>query len=93
MDKGITREAGKAGTWYTDDAEELGEEVDYYLSLAEKTAPEGKFKALIGPHAGLSYSGPTNGWAYKNVDPTNYSRVVMIGPSHHVYIDGCALSL
>jgi len=48
-----------------------------------------KLKALIGPHAGLAYSGPTAAWAYKNltVCAPQIDRVVLLGPSHKVYLD------
>ena len=51
-------------------------------------------KALIGPHAGFSYSGPTAAWAYKNItQPERYKRVLLLGPSHKVSIDFCATTL
>ena len=47
--------------------------------------PNGEtLKAIIGPHAGLEYSGPTAAWAYKNIEPKNYDRVVLLGPSHQL---------
>jgi len=50
-------------------------------------------RALIGPHAGFVYSGQTAAWAYVNVDPKNYNRVILLGPSHKVYLPNqCALS-
>ncbi|PWN52338.1 UPF0103-domain-containing protein [Violaceomyces palustris] len=49
-------------------------------------------KGVIGPHAGYSYSGAAAAWAYKCIDTTGIKRVFILGPSHHVYLDGCALS-
>lgn len=49
-------------------------------------------KAIIAPHAGYSYSGPSAAWAYKAIDPSAFDRVFILGPSHHVYLDRCALS-
>ncbi|KAJ3322597.1 hypothetical protein HDU76_013845 [Blyttiomyces sp. JEL0837] len=43
-------------------------------------------------HAGFSYSGPTAAFAYASVDASEVERVFILGPSHHVYLDGCALS-
>ncbi|THH34067.1 hypothetical protein EUX98_g56 [Antrodiella citrinella] len=43
-------------------------------------------------HAGYSYSGPAAAWAYKSIDTTGIKRVFILGPSHHVWLDGCALS-
>ena len=61
-----------------------------YLSDASVTQPaDGKLKALIGPHAGFRFSGPTAAWAYKNLaaKANDYDRVVLLGPSHKVYLD------
>ena len=92
MNSGESRSASHAGSWYTGDTTELNTELDDYLSKAEKTLPEGKLKGIIGPHAGFSYSGPTAAWAYININPDLYSRVFLLGPAHHTYLDGCALS-
>ncbi|KAG0327853.1 hypothetical protein BGZ99_006807, partial [Dissophora globulifera] len=43
-------------------------------------------------HAGYSYSGPAAGYAYKCIQPDLFKRVFILGPSHHVYLPGCALS-
>ena len=43
---------------------------------------------VIVPHAGTVYSGPTAGFAYACVDPARVDRVVMLGPAHHVPVDG-----
>ena len=89
------RKASKAGTWYTDKASVLNKQLDEYLGKAktDATLADGKLlKAIVGPHAGLSYSGPTQAWAYINVDPTKYKRVFLMGPSHYFYLDNCMLS-
>ena len=49
-------------------------------------------RALIVPHAGFSYSGPAAGWGYVNVAPAAVDRVFLLGPSHHVFLRGCALT-
>jgi MEMO1 family protein len=50
--------------------------------------PEGtKLRALIGPHAGYRFSGPNQAWAYRNIRAADYDRVVLMGPSHKVYLD------
>ena len=60
------------------------------MDAAERTIPaDKKLRALIGPHAGFTYSGPTQAWAYKNVNPKDYDRVVLLGPSHKVFLDFC----
>lgn len=49
-------------------------------------------RAIIAPHAGYSYSGPAAAYAYRCIDPDTVKRVFVLGPSHHFYLDGCALS-
>ena len=45
-------------------------------------------------HAGYSYSGPPAAYAYRCIPASSptIKRVFMLGPSHHFYLDGCALS-
>lgn len=49
-------------------------------------------RAIIGPHAGYSYSGPAAAYAYRTIDTSAIKTVFILGPSHHVYLDGCAVS-
>ncbi len=51
-------------------------------------------QALIAPHAGYVYSGPTAAIAYKTLEKlkSEIKRVVLLGPAHRVYIKGLALS-
>ncbi|SPO24485.1 related to protein tag-253 [Ustilago trichophora] len=49
-------------------------------------------RAIIGPHAGYAYSGPAAAYAYRTIDVKDLRRVFILGPSHHVYLDGCAVS-
>lgn len=87
------RKASHAGSWYSEGKEELDKELGTYLAAAKKELKKGEtLKGVIAPHAGFYYSGPTAAWAYINIDPTKYSRVVLLGPSHHAYLDNCALT-
>ncbi|KAJ9117982.1 hypothetical protein QFC20_000263 [Naganishia adeliensis] len=49
-------------------------------------------KALIGPHAGYSYSGPAAAWAYAAIPVQKIKRVFLLGPSHHHYLNKIALT-
>jgi len=73
----------------------LGGELSQWIagvSPAEGSYPVEGCKAIIAPHAGYSYSGPAAAWAYKAIDTTGIKRVFVLGPSHHFYLNGCALS-
>ncbi|KAL8276918.1 hypothetical protein RQP46_010646 [Phenoliferia psychrophenolica] len=93
-----TRKATHAGSWYTKSGAKLDEELTGWVSAVKSTPelplefPVKGCKAIIAPHAGYSYSGATAAWAYKSVDVSAIERVFILGPSHHAYMDGCALS-
>ncbi|ESK87906.1 hypothetical protein Moror_15273 [Moniliophthora roreri MCA 2997] len=86
----MLRSASHSGDWYTANPTKLDQQLDKWLS--EVDLPTRKLKAVIAPHAGYAYSGPTAAWAYKPIDTTVIKTVFILGPSHHVYLDGCALS-
>jgi hypothetical protein len=56
------------------------------------SAPQAQPKALIVPHAGYVYSGATAGHAYALLAPWRalIRRVVLLGPTHRVAVDGIA---
>ena len=79
-----------AGTWYDNNRTMLEAELKKYMDNATLTQPSNsKLKALIAPHAGYAYSGPTAGWAYRNLrqHAAQFDRVVLLGPSHKVFLD------
>jgi len=94
----LTRRATHAGSWYSANEEELDTELSRNLANANPTQehsfsfPVKGIKAIIAPHAGYSYSGPVAAWAYKAIDTTGINRVFILGPSHHIYINGCELT-
>ena len=85
-------------SWYDSDAGALGREIDGWMAAAagecQAVAENRRVAAVIAPHAGYSYSGPTAAYAYaallKQVRP---KRVFLLGPSHYKYMeDTCALT-
>ena len=92
--KGKVRAAAKAGSWYEADPVKLNAELKSYLDAAKPAEglEGGSLKALVGPHAGFTYSGPTAAWAYKNIVPANYDRVVLLGPSHSLGFQAIGLT-
>lgn len=85
------REPAVAGTFYPSDAGELAASVRRYLAAAPAEGPAPK--ALIVPHAGYVYSGPVAATAYARIAGVGagITRVVLIGPSHRVPLDGFAV--
>eukprot|EP00919_Chromeraceae_sp_WS-2016_P021716 GHVR01051424.1.p1 GENE.GHVR01051424.1~~GHVR01051424.1.p1 ORF type:complete len:183 (-),score=13.20 GHVR01051424.1:1161-1709(-) len=84
-----SRIASFSGSWYPGDPVVLQKDLEEYLTSAETIV--NNVKAVIVPHAGYSYCGEVAAWSFKHVDPTNIDRVFVLGPSHHKYMDTCAL--
>ena len=81
-----------AGLFYPGDAAELRDAVSEYLAQAPTVAGPVP-KALIVPHAGYIYSGAIAAAAYSQVGHLRQRirRIVLIGPSHRVYLRGMAV--
>ena len=88
----IVRKPAVAGSFYPAQPERLRREIVELLADA-KTAVAITPKALIAPHAGYVYSGPTAAAAFATLCGTaqTLERIVLIGPAHHVAIRGIAL--
>ncbi|ELT96731.1 hypothetical protein CAPTEDRAFT_154277 [Capitella teleta] len=84
------RKASHAGSWYTGDGEGLNKELGKWLSKAPAGGEHAR--AIIAPHAGYSYCGACSAHAYKQIDPSRVHRVFILGPSHHVRLNGCAIT-
>jgi AmmeMemoRadiSam system protein B len=83
-----------AGSFYPGDARALGAEVRALLAAAPSaTGNVETLKALVVPHAGYVYSGPTAAAGYALLAPIRdrIRRVVLLGPTHRVAIRGLAL--
>ena len=84
------RPAAVAGMFYEGDARALERSVDEMLALAPRaTGPSPKM--IVVPHAGHVYSGPIAATAYASVtQPRAIDRIVLVGPSHRVFLEGVA---
>jgi hypothetical protein len=89
---GSIRSPAVAGSFYPESPRQLAEAVRAYLAAAETSADAAAPKALIAPHAGYVYSGPTAGVAYARIAPARdrIERVVLLGPAHRVPVAGLA---
>jgi AmmeMemoRadiSam system protein B len=81
-----------AGTFYPGDQSKLCDEVDCLLAEVPQQCGEKVLRALIAPHAGYAYSGPVAAHAFRRITgaEAKFTRVVVIGPSHHVPFRGIA---
>jgi MEMO1 family protein len=101
---GGVRPPAVAGQFYAGSADRLAAEVDGHLAAArtalgrQRAVEDGSpwqaegLVAVVVPHAGHIYSGPTAGFAYAVVDPAAVRRVVLLGPAHHLAVDGIGTS-
>lgn len=87
-----SRPPAVAGTFYPEQPAVLLATVDQLLRAAG-TPPGLPPKVLIAPHAGYIYSGATAASAYARLAPLKgkISRVVLLGPTHRVAVNGLAL--
>ncbi|KAF5652964.1 hypothetical protein F25303_2738 [Fusarium sp. NRRL 25303] len=89
------RPAGKAGSWYQANSAKLRLELQSYLTAVPESLdgvplPIPEARVIIAPHAGYQFSGPCAAWAYKTLDLSQAKRVIVLGPSHTYYLEGCA---
>jgi AmmeMemoRadiSam system protein B len=96
------RHASHAGSWYSADKESLKAQLSQWLSRI--TPISGEWKGVIAPHAGYAYSGlqsrvglfdmlgETAAHAYAHLQLENTTRIFILGPSHHLRFNGCAVT-
>jgi AmmeMemoRadiSam system protein B/AmmeMemoRadiSam system protein A len=83
-----------AGAFYDGDRAALAARIDGYLSAVKDLPPiSGDVRAIVCPHAGYVYSGPTAAYAYKLVQGKPYKTVIVIGTSHQYALDGASIYL
>jgi AmmeMemoRadiSam system protein B len=88
------REAAVAGTFYPGDPGVLRDTVDRLLAEAPRPPADAPVpRAVIVPHAGYIYSGPTAAAAYARIAAARdtITRVVLVGPTHRLPVLGVAL--
>jgi len=87
----VIRKTAVAGSWYPENPTRLAVELDLYLTAATVEQPLHPPRALISPHAGLTYSGPVAAFAYKLLNDRSYRAIVLVGPSHFVPFRGVSI--
>jgi AmmeMemoRadiSam system protein B len=84
------RRPAVAGMFYPGSPVELRSTVEDLLR--EAPLPSGpRPKAVIAPHAGYIYSGPTAAVAFQALSNLPVERVIVLGPAHRVPVRGMAL--
>lgn len=86
------RSPAVAGLFYPKDPCELSKTIDFLLADAKPQEFEGDLRALICPHAGYPYSGPVAASAYRQLQGSDYSTVVLLAPSHYARFSGASVA-
>jgi AmmeMemoRadiSam system protein B len=88
------RPAAVAGSFYPLLTSKLLPMIKGYLKAAEVRQGTGRSpKAVIAPHAGYIYSGPTAAFAFSRFASQSalIRRIVLLGPAHRIPVRGVAL--
>ena len=92
----LIRPTAVAGTFYPGEPKKLYTMIKHFLDEANARTPSNADapKAIIAPHAGYDYSGANAALAYARLKPAakTIKRVVLLGPSHRIFLEGMALS-
>jgi len=91
------RKDAVAGQFYPANKEEIEKMLTHYNeiideSIKDKSVLDLKPRAIIVPHAGYVYSAFTANIAFRLLKNSHAKRVVVIGPSHRVYINGTSVA-
>ena len=78
-----------AGIFYPRSERDLRQQVDQCLDV--KVAPVENLRALVCPHAGYEFSGPTAGIGYKQLVGRDIRTVIVLGPCHHARFKGALI--
>lgn len=91
------RKCAVSGQFYPAEANDILEMIDHWnvvldKHLTDKATLDIKPRAIIVPHAGYVYSGFTANIAFRLLANSGIRKVVVIGPSHRVYLKGTSIA-
>lgn len=87
------RQSAVSGSFYPNDKYEVLRYFEHFSKDLEDINLNIKPKALIVPHAGYIYSGFTANLAYNLSKQSDFKRVIVIGPSHKIYLDNASIAM
>ena len=87
----LVREPAVAGLFYPKEPAALSQLIATLLAAAPEPRV-GHLRALICPHAGYRYSGPTAACAYKAIAGRDFQKVILLAPSHYAMFRGASVS-
>lgn len=87
------RKSVVSGSFYPHKKEEILKYINHFNNFETNVETFEDIKAIIVPHAGYIYSGFTANIAYNIAKIKKPKRVIVIGPSHKVYLEGASVAL
>ena len=90
----LIRPATNRGKFYPYEAGDIRRMIEHWNEILDQVPDYPahlKPVAIISPHAGYVYSGFTANAAHRLLGNTKPQRVLVVGPSHHVYFKGMSL--
>jgi AmmeMemoRadiSam system protein B len=85
------RKPAVAGYFYPKDKKELTKTVDDFISNVKHQQIPGRIVGIMSPHAGYVFSGQVAAYSYRHIMDTQYDTVILLGPSHRVYLKGASV--
>lgn len=94
----MVRRAVNLGAFYPAGCSDISQMIEHWNSILDeairdKEVLQQRPRAIIAPHAGYVYSGFTANIVHRLLGNTKAKRVIVIGPSHHVYFEGISGSM
>ncbi|KKO20577.1 MAG: AmmeMemoRadiSam system protein B [Candidatus Brocadia sp.] len=77
-----TWEPQVAGRFYPGNETALKDQINSFFKTIPNLFLNGRPVALISPHAGYQYSGQVAAYGYHALKDTNFTRVIILSPSH-----------
>jgi len=90
----LIRKAGNRGKFYPSDAAVIEQMIKQWNLIVRENGlefPHIRPEAVVCPHAGYVYSGFTANTAHRLIPRSRPEHILVVGPSHHVYIEGMSL--
>ena len=89
----LIRKAGNMGKFYPSNPKEIEMMIKAWNDILAKNIEDIevlklKPRGIVSPHAGYVYSGFTANFAHRLLPNAQPKRIIVIGPSHHIFIRG-----
>lgn len=87
----LVRPASAAGTLYPADAQGLRDAIRRCLEGVPAQESTARLLGCVVPHSGYGLCGPVIAHAFKELQPGQYDRVVILAASHYFQMQGCSI--